>query len=256
MTENVKTQGENVAQPQTDEYIIANLIKNLPKQDAVPVELPSKNKFYGLVNDSLPVTLRPMTFQDEKALVSNKNVQVDSLNLLLERCVSNINIGKLLLMDKLYLIMKLREVSYGSEYTVAINCPQCRKENKITFDLTHLNVKYVEDDFTVPVAVKLPVLKKTVKVILPRVSDEQYLQNAEISSSNMWRFIEEIDGHTKKTIISGVLQKLPIQDIHAILKTLNSEKYGIDPNVRFACSYCSHHEVTELPITSDFFTGN
>ena len=114
----------------------------------------------------------------------------------------------------------------------------------------------MEEDITNPVELHLPVLNKLIKVNLPRIRDEAYLQNVDITASNMWRFVEEIDGHTKKTIISGVLKHLPIKDMHTILGVLNSEDYGLDPNVRFACNYCSHHESVVLPITSDFFTGN
>jgi len=257
MTENVKNKEVAPKAPQNnDEAVIADLLKNVPVQNAISVKLPSRNKFYNLEDGAKHVVVRPMTFADEKALVSTKHANIDILNLLLSRCVSNIDINSLLIMDKLFLIMKLREISYGSEYTVAINCPSCRRENKVTFDLSILQTRFVEDDFEIPVSVNLPILKKKVTVRLPRVEDEKYLQNVELGSANMWRFIESIDGHTKKTIVSGVLSKLPIKDIHAILKVMNSENYGIDPNVRFACSYCSHHEAMELPISADFFIGN
>lgn len=256
MTENIKNEEAASKALQNDEAVIADLLKEVPLQESIAVELPSRNKFYKLADGASEIMLRPMTFADEKAIVSNKHANTDVLNVLLARCVSNVNVTSLLLLDKLHLIMKLREISYGNEYKVNINCPQCHHENKVTFDLTKLETRFVEDDFKIPVPIHLPVINKEAKVSLPRVEDEKYLTNAEISSANMWRFVDSIDGHTKKSIIAGVVSKLPIKDIHTILKTLNSEKYGIDPNVRFACSYCSHHESLELPITSDFFTGN
>tara|TARA_R110000824_G_scaffold40353_21_gene121139 strand:- start:238 stop:996 length:759 start_codon:yes stop_codon:yes gene_type:complete len=240
--------------PADDDKIISDLLANCPLQSEVVVELPSKNKFYKLLNPSDPITLRPMTFEDEKAIVSNKNASKDVLNILLGRCMTNINISDLLLFDKLYLLMKLREISYGSIYKADITCPACRTDNKVAFDLSDLEIKYVEDDMVNPVSLHLPVLKKTIKVNLPRVSDERYLNNTEASTNNLWRFVAEIEGHTKKTIISKVVKKLPLKDIHALMNLLSGQKYGINTGVRFACSYCSHSEKMELPITADFFT--
>tara|TARA_R110000824_G_scaffold232537_1_gene420648 strand:- start:1126 stop:1896 length:771 start_codon:yes stop_codon:yes gene_type:complete len=256
MTENIKKEEVKPTVPQNDEAVIADLLKDVPIQDAIGVELPSRNKFYKLLNGAQQIFVRPMTFADEKALVSTKHANVDVLNVLLARCVSNVDVPSLLLMDKLFLIMKIREISYGNDYKVTINCPSCRRENKVSFDLSLLQTRFIEEDFEIPIPVKLPVLKKEITIRLPRVADEGYLQNAEISAANLWRFIESVDGHTKKTIVSGVLGKLPIKDMHTILKTINSDNYGIDPNVRFACTYCSHHEAMELPISADFFTGN
>ena len=253
MTEN---KPKAAAPQQTDASVIKELLASAPVQEEVAVDLPSKNKFYSLIDSSLPVTVRPMTFEDEKSLVSTKNANLDVLNVLLSRCVQNIDIRSLLIFDKLFLLMKLREVSYGHEYKAAIPCPQCRRDNKISFNLTELAVNYIEDTTTNPISVTLPVINKKVKVRFPRVADEQYLHNLESVTANLWRFIEEIDGHSKKTIISGVLKKLPLKDMHLLMDTIQGQKFGIDTKVRFACNYCSHHEVTDLPITADFFTVN
>ena len=162
MTENVKNKEVAPKAPQNDEAVIADLLKNVPALDAVGVDLPSKNKFYTLLDGASQIVVRPMTFADEKALVSTKHANADILNVLLARCVSNIDITSLLLMDKLYLIMKLREISYGSEYKVTINCPSCRRENKVVFDLAVLKTRFIEEDFEMPVSVSLPILKKKI----------------------------------------------------------------------------------------------
>lgn len=241
---------------QDDSSVIKDLLAKAPLQEKITVELPSHNKFYKLIEPSSPITLRPMNFEDEKSLVSNKNVNADVLNILLGRCVSNISIGSILLFDKLYLLMKLREISYGENYQATISCSQCRRENNITFDLTQLQINYVEDDATDPTTVTLPVIDKKVKLRFPRIEDEKYFNNLDALTGNLWRFVEEVDGHTKKTVISGVLKKLPLKDMHTLIDTIQGKKYGIDTQVRFACNYCSYHEKMDLPITADFFTVN
>ncbi len=240
----------------TEDQILEELLSNVPDTAEVEVELPSKNRFYSLQDPSKPVTVRPMTFQDEKAMMSSRNSSMDTINLLLSRCLGNINISSLLQIDKLFAIMKIREISYGDTYTVSIPCDSCKSENKVNFKLSQLVTHYVDDNFTNPAKVHLPVLDKTVKIRLPRISDEKYMINAEYTTNNLWRFIEDIEGHSSKSIIQKVCEKLPLKDAHAILNLLGGDGYGLDTRVQFACSYCNHTETIALPITSDFFTEN
>ena len=257
MTKPNKTTEAGIPSSQTkDDEILAALLENLPAAEDLEVSVPSKEKFYKLHDPSKKISISPLTFEDEKSLMSNRNPDIDVLTGLLLKCVKNVTVTDLLQIDKLFLIMKIREHSYGEEYSASITCPGCRKDNNIKFTLSNLNVNYVEDDFTNPSEVFLPILKKTVKVRLPRISDEQYLQNTEHTTSNLWRFVEEIEGVTKKPIISKVISKLPLQDAHAVLNALGGGDYGIDTNVRFVCNYCTHSEVLELPVGGDFFTGN
>ena len=240
----------------SEKEIIDTILVNMPTTEEVPVKLPSNNKFYSLMDPAKPITVRAMTFEDERAMMSHKNVNVDILNTLLTRCVSNINVSHLLQMDKLYLVMKMRELSYGNEYKANINCNGCKKDNEVTFTLSEMPVNYLEEDATDPMEITLPVLQKDILLRRPRVEDETYFSNAEFAIANLWRFVESIDGHTEKGVISKVIPQLPLKDAHALLDALSGNTYGIDTKVRFVCNFCSHNEVMELPITTDFFTGS
>lgn len=240
---------------QSEQQIIDDILSNAPSQEEVAMDLPSKNRFYTLQDPSKPVTLRPMTFEDERKMMSNKNVNIDVLNILLTRCVSNIDVGSLLQMDKLFLVMKLREISYGEEYNASISCNNCKRDNEVKFTLNKLPVRYVGDDLTDPLTIELPILKKSIKLRLPRVADENFFTNTDHAVNNLWRFVEEIDGHDEKSVISKVIPQLPLQDAHALFEAMSTRDYGVDTRVRFSCNYCDHSEVMELPITADFFTG-
>ena len=239
----------------SEQQIIDNILANMPSTEEIAVEVPSLNKFYTLQDPGKPISLRPMTFEDEKIMMSNVG-GVDTLNVLLSRCVNNIKVDSLLQMDKLYLIMKLREISYGDDYMAGIICNGCGKENKVKFTLSNLPVRYVEETLTDPQTIHLPVLDKEVKVRLPRVGDENYFSNAQQAMGNLWRFVESIDNCQAKTVISKVIPQLPLKDAHVLLEAMGASQYGTDTKVRFVCNYCSHNEVMELPITADFFTSN
>ena len=255
MTEQAPPTPQEQINQVSEQQIIDNILKNMPSNDEVAVELPSKNKFYSLVDASKPISLKPMTFDDERAMMSKKGGGSDIINILLSRCMINLDVGSLLQMDKLYLIMKLREISYGDDYNATITCENCKTENKVKFQLGSLPVNYIDDDYTNPVTIELPVLKKEVKLTLPRVRDESYFSTGEKAITNLWRFVESIGGCEAKTVISKVIPQLPLKDAHVLLEALGGADYGINTKVRFDCNYCSHSEVMELPITSDFFTG-
>tara|TARA_R110002051_G_scaffold306333_2_gene376850 strand:- start:390 stop:1151 length:762 start_codon:yes stop_codon:yes gene_type:complete len=246
----------DTAAPTPEDDIISNLLENLPSTDLVEIKVPSKNKFYSLLDSSKGIMIKCLTFAEEKELITRTGAGGDVLNTLLEKCVSNINIKDILQLDKLFIIMKIREISYGNAYKASVTCPACKEENNLSVNLSELNTIYMEDDVTDPVTITLPVLKKTVKVRLPRISDEAYLATNEKTLINLWRFVEDIEGHTKKTLISKVIGQLPLRDAHTILGALSGDGVGIETNVRFICNYCEHSEVLGLPITGDFFTGN
>lgn len=234
--------------------IIEELLKNLPPETAVEIELPSENRVYTLPDPDGIITLRPMTFEDEKALVSASPNQ-DPINLIIERCTTNINIGDLLPMDKLYIIMKLREISYGDDYNTLLICPSCKSENPTTITLSDLNVNPVPDDFTDPIEVILPTLQKNVKVRIPRLRDEKYMKTTQDALSNIWRFVVQIEDYTDKQIIVEVLKKLPIKDMRTILNAMKTD-YGVETKIRFDCNSCNTQSVMELPIDANFFDAN
>tara|TARA_R110000782_G_scaffold102791_4_gene190134 strand:+ start:4532 stop:5284 length:753 start_codon:yes stop_codon:yes gene_type:complete len=240
----------------TEDEIIADLLANVPSSSDIPIDLPSRNMFYTLIDPAEPVTVRAMTFQDEKAMVSNKAGDIDIINTLLARCVSNVSVGDLLLVDKLFLIMKIREISYGDDYKAVVTCPACKKSSEIIFKLSELGVTYMPEGYTNPVCVHFPTLDKDAKIELPRIKDEKYLVTTESTTNNFWRFLVDVDGYKKKTILSKVAEQLPLKDAHVMLNVLGGDGLGVQTKVQFACEQCPNTEIIDLPITADFFSGS
>jgi len=234
--------------------IVEDLLKDLPSETAVEVELPSECRVYQLIDEDLPVSIRPMTFEDEKSLVSaGKNE--DPVNLILSRCVSNVKVPDLLPMDKLYLIMKLREISYGDDYNTLLICGLCTAENPTSIKLSHLNINPVPDDFSDPVTITLPALNKEIKIRYPRVKDEKFMADSTQALDQLWRFIVDIDGHTDKSVISAVLDRLPVRDVRTILNAIKTD-YGVETKVKLECKECGGVSVQDLPLDANFFDVN
>ena len=231
--------------------IINDLLKDLPTDTAVEVNLPSECKVYTLEDEDMPVSIRPMTFDDEKSIVNAKKSE-DPVNLVLQKCVTNIKVNDLLPMDKLFLIMKLREISYGDDYSTLLLCKECGAENPTTVMLSELNVNPVPDDFEDPTTIILPELKKEAVIRLPRVRDEKVFADSATALDQLWRFVVSIDGHTDKSIIAPVMDKLPLRDVKTILNSIKSE-YGVDTKIKFACKDCGGVSIVDLPIDASFF---
>tara|TARA_R110002020_G_scaffold9704_7_gene38010 strand:+ start:1550 stop:2284 length:735 start_codon:yes stop_codon:yes gene_type:complete len=230
---------------------LERILENIPAELDLAVTLPSRNRFYNLKDKNKPITVRSMKFEDERMFADTSRKGADSLNILLDRCVSNIDIDDLLLIDKLILLIKIREATYGKDYEFDLTCTSCGAEERVGFDLNDLSVNELPSDFQDPFSISLPVLKKEIKIKLPRVKDEQYVLTA--TNKNLWRFITDIDGCSDRGVISEVVKKLPLQDVHCIIKKLSGDEFGLEPKMNFSCPHCGHSEEIVLPISSDFF---
>ena len=113
----------------------------------------------------------------------------------------------------------------------------------------------VPDDFSEPVEVELPGIKKQIKVRLPRVRDEKFTSETKNALDQLWRFVVEIDGHTDKSIIAPVVDKLPLKDVRVVLNALQTD-FGLDTKIKFACKECGGVTVLDLPIDANFFDVN
>ena len=249
---------KTIQSSQTDankQEVIDDILQNLPVDTEIELTLPSKCKFYNLPDPHSPVSVKPLTFEDEKAIANIKaSEKIDPISFLLSKSVSNLNLSELLPMDKLYILYKIREISYGPMYPVLITCPKCREDSEVNIDLSNLLVNEVPDDLEDPRTIMLPTLKKEAVVKFPRLKDEKYLNLLNSKNAQLWRFIESIDGHSDKQIISKVLEKMPLVDMHLILKELGRPEYGIDSKINFICGACEGESVVDIPIGENFFS--
>ena len=230
---------------------LEQLFGELPQEVDSIVNLPSEGRFYS--NKSPQATITPIKFEDEKQLaVSVKNNQ-NPVNLLLSKCVKDFEINNLLLIDKLFLLLKIREISYGSEYPAIITCPECSVKSEVKIDLSKLLINFIPTEVEDPREIKLPKLKKKVKVRFPRVSDESYLANQEQIYNNMWRFVLEVDGIGDPVFISKAIPKMHIMDIKVILNNIMRNDLGLSPKFIFECGPVGRTPRWRFPLMKIFF---
>ena len=215
-------------------------------------DLPSKGKFY---QGFQGVEVKPLTFIDEQKILNAKDTKVDIVSKLLEKSIEGVNVDELLSMDKMFLLMKVREVSYGDNYEFNITCPACTSEIKTSLNLSeHLNMTQVPDDLGDPREVTLPRLKVKAEVRFPRSREEVFLNDSEEVYKNMYRFVVSIDGNNDPVFISKALKRMHIQDIKKIISEINKGEYGVNPRFIFECPECRHNETMAIPMDVSFFS--
>lgn len=231
--------------------ILDKLLENVPAETEVIIDLPSENRFY---NGVTQVTVKPMTFENEKNVVANLKRDIDPINTLLADCVKGVNVSELLLFDKLYILMRLRQISYGDEYQFNVECPKCSRESSVKMSLTDLIINKIPEDLADPREIKLPVCKKKVKIRFPRVRDEIYLATADKLTDNLYRFVESVENVKDILIINKFIKKLPLKDIKILINELNRPDLGLDPRFIFGCTFCGKETELSIPITANFFS--
>lgn len=235
------------------EQVLDKLLENIPIETEVVLDLPSEGKFYPGFKQ---VSITPMTFEHEKLIISNIKKDIDPINLLLSNCVKGIPIPDLLLFDKLFILMKIRELSYGDTYKFSLDCPKCQKESIVEMSFKNLLINKISPEITDPRIITLPVAKKKIKVRFPRVKDEQYLMDPELASNSLYRFVEAVENYTDPVLITQFIKKLPIKDIKTIINEINRPDLGLDPRIIFECRKCGKDSEVAIPITTNFFSVN
>lgn len=234
------------------EDVLDDIFSNVVNISELQVTLPSLAK--GYVTTKKVVTIRPMTFDDEKFIANYPGKTV--LDELLVRCISDIDIEELYLEDKLYLYYKLRECSFGSSAKVSSVCKACGTTNDLDIDLSQLTINYANDDFKNPKEITLPSLQKVVTVNKIRAGDQEYTKNQDILLDNLWRFIKKVDEYEDPIVISKVVKKLPSADIRVLISSINNTDFGLDTRAKYICNSCKNENVAMVGLTLDFFMRN
>jgi|TARA_A100000172_G_scaffold41301_3_gene25203 hypothetical protein len=242
-------------QVMSEEEQVALLLENLPSETEMDISVPSRGiPYFGKEGK---VRVRPMTFQDEKSMsTGSRSPLFNPANHLLSQCVKNVDVDRLVIIDKLFLLIKVRELSFGSDYKVGVICPNCSYENKLNLELSKLISNQVPEDFSFDkIDIHLEGINKKACLNFLTVADEDYIDPGKVSE-NLWRFIQSIEGVDNPMVIAKVVERLPLQDVHSIIKAMMLSEYGIQPHVRFTCDSCTKSSLINLPIDENFFSVN
>jgi hypothetical protein len=233
--------------------------------------LPSRGKMYNKPIDP-NVELRSMTVAEEMKRLSRTENPYKMMSEIIDDCLITklpISTYDLCLCDYIYLLHKMRVVTYGTEYTIQYICPVCGKLQKTTIDLDNLNVLYYDESIENDKYLTLPSSKREVKLRFqtPRDLDKIEQRKKELKSKlpegedptillTLSSLIETIDGKPLDAILGlEALKKLPMMDMNYLAQkaTKLQEKVGIDTIINAHCSECGNDVKTTFRYTSEFF---
>mgnify|MGYP003638810327 FL=1 len=234
------------------ESALDSLFSDYSSDGLTVLDLPSKGRFY---EGFQGIEINPLTYLDEQKILGSKDANVDIVSKLLEKATAGVEVGSLLSMDKTYLLMKVREASYGDTYEFKVTCPECSTDVTTELILSkHLNMVEIPDDLEDPRTITLPKLKAKVEVRFPRSREEVLLKDTEAIYQNAYKFVVSIEGNKDPIFISKAIKRLGIKDTKKLISEIVQSEYGVDPRFIFECPECKHSETMAIPLDINFFS--
>ena len=234
-------------------------------------KLPSNGRLY---NGTIPleVNLRCMSTLDEKLRLSSTN-PFKTTPKLIRNCLEGMDFDteELKLFDLYFLMFKLREITYGSDYKVKTRCRNCGSDQTVIVDLGELEVNELGDEDTEPFAITLPVSGDTLGCKYLSCQDLNILQNEVERRRAKAPDLDESDLSFIPGLCSRVLtvnnEEWPqpkladyFQRMHARDYNYFEQKYtditnkpGINLNYVATCPKCGNPIIFEVPVLTEFF---
>ena len=213
----------------------------------------------------LEAELREMTGAEE-SLLTNRRLMKDGegVNQILRNCLVRLgdrtelaakDVLDLLSGDRLFLLVKLRQISFGDEVDLSLACPakDCGEVTDVHIALDDLEVTPygTEREFIF----ELPRTKKPVIFTLMDGHMEKRLaslKDPNLHSAMLMR-VKEIDG---KAPNRNSLAELPAFDLNALRAEMQRVDGGIDTTVHTVCTACGARIVTRLEAEPPFLFPN
>ena len=262
--------GENVPGPPQADPAVTEMSEPAPPISLTrTVQLPSRGLLYDGKMPGGEVTVKTMTVKEEKILADPARDRSDILDLIISRCVPDLPIpyGELLLGDRHFLLLVIRSVSFGDDYSVVLRCTSCNSQFSHDIPIPDgIKVKVLTEADGEPFYADLPFTRKKVGLRLLRVRDEkeieryakQRLITAEPGdpaySYRLAKHIVSIDDQViQDLMLVEMIDNLPSKDSFAILDAIEDHNCGPDLFLSVTCPRCGQDIREVMPFTAEFF---
>lgn len=235
------------------------------------IQLPSMGKFYDGQNGPLNgiISIRPMTGEEEQILATPRFVRRgQAINMIFSRCMrETYRPENFLSIDRTFMLIFLRQISYTSAYNVEIKCANCEKRFETTIDLRALPVEYCPDNYGPILEDILPTTQWPFRYRLSSGKDEQDIidhrdqrikiaGDAAVDDTLTYRtslLLDEINGVTSKGELQILIRNLPINDVAHMRNCLNEPPFGVNTQLEIPCPSCLEEFQIGLPLDANFF---
>ena len=241
------------------------------------IELPSKGKIYSKDNPLSKGTLelKYMTAREEDILASQnlirKGVVLDKL---FEAVVvqEGVNVDDIFVGDKNAILLATRVLGYGKNYEVEVTDPFTGELQKVTIDLSKIQIKevdfaklnsenvydYVLPQSNIPIKFRLLTHKDEVSInseiqALQRLQKDKDGATHEIST-RLRHMIVEVDGNTERSFINKwVMNQLRSIDSRSLRNHVKELSPDVDLKFDFTSDLTGETEALDIPFGAGFF---
>jgi hypothetical protein len=245
--------------------------KKLYDIPTMSVDLPSGGRIYeGLIPDGV-IKIKALEQKEIDILntdhLNKKNIAFDTA---IDSCIlePKVSSNVLISADRVYLLFKLFELSKGtSVYDFTEKCPKCGQKNKISIDISGLEVRRINlasNKFSV----LLPLCKKNITYHLLTGNERKEIENKIKILMSQTAASKLIDTTTTETLIKSIdevegvpptqkvefIKHLIYGDSVRLREHMNDNTPGINPVYEFSCVNCEFEDKLIIPITSSFFS--
>lgn len=242
------------------------------------VPLPSKGLVYPSdhpLHMQTDVEIRGMTTREEDILMSRALIRKGTvITELIKSCMitPNVDVTSLVGGDRNALMVAVRVLGYGADYSGNVDCPACQVKNQITVDLNSLEIKDLgqepvnvgenQFEFTLPVGKQKIVYKlltgKEEEEIMASLEAKKKrgIQNDNVITTRLQYSIVSINGISDKSKLTNFIGVMPARDSNALRAHMDKIEPGVNMRFDFECKSCGHVEVMPLPLGPTFFWPN
>ena len=238
---------------------------------AETIVLPSHGKIYEEeVNPE--IVLSSMTTKHEMLrLSSNENSQRLMADIIDDCIQTDVGISAydMCLADYQFLMLKLREVTFGNDYNMTVICPYCSARTDVDMDLDDLEIREFTDESLEYSEIELPVSGDTIALTLqtPRMIDTinkqvkqaQRKTHTRENQNILYTMLNSIiakNGEKFNTIAEEQwLRNLPLADTNYIMDAIDklNSSFGIVMAVDTTCNVCGEDIVVPFLVNGSFF---
>jgi hypothetical protein len=226
--------------------------------------------------------LRKMTGRDEAIMADrrNRNSAARMITELLSSCLVRVGAierptpqlaQSLYSADRYYLLLKLREITFGPDLQATYSCPTCKESQSVTEDLSELPVRRLNGTVPEDIVVELEdgfydrASGETYYTALfrnPNGLDEEKVSSATRENASLGKnalmarclvSFGDIPKPRLEALGSGIFNELTLGDRARIDRALNDDAPGIEMRRPLTCSACGRQFEATLDL-SNFLT--
>lgn len=234
------------------------------------ITLPSNGLFY---DEDFPInlTIRSLTTKEEQIIYGSTSDS--AIDMILRNCIvepAPYPIDALIPADKVFILYKLRILSYGQDYNQTIFCPFCNYEGLTVLDLDELPCECLDESkVKIPLKLTLPVSKDVVELRVLTEADYKSIKDRaqkvakrlnlpftqveyKLRSAKQIKAIngEKVDSFKAEQYYDN----MSVRDVRYIQSALNSLKVGYQGSIETQCPSCLRDIVVPFEMTSEFLS--